>query len=108
MEPVTQGDCVDVVSRHIVKTPGVMRGRARIDGTRVRVMDLAAYVRGGESVESLIDGFPWLSPASIYAALAYYEDNKEEIEQAYAEDHAFAEQFAREHPETVRYLPARD
>ncbi|MBI2767493.1 MAG: DUF433 domain-containing protein [Chloroflexi bacterium] len=85
----------DVVSRHIVKTPGVMRGRARVAGTRVRVMDLVAHARACQlTADQLAAEFPALSRADVYAALAYYEDFRSEIEDALVEDRRSRRIFA--------------
>ena len=35
----------------------------------------------------------------VYAALAYYEDHREEIDRAFEDETRFLEQFRREHPE---------
>ena len=87
---------------HIVKTPGYMQGRARIKGSRIRVMDLIGYWKtDGMGPEQLADDFSWVPRAAIYAAFAYYFDHVEEVEDAYVEDEAFVEEFKRLHPDLV-------
>ena len=87
---------------HIVKTPGVMSGRARIKGTRVRVMDLVAYTKTDRmTVDEVADGFPQLPRAAIHAAFAYYFDHVEGIDAAYAEDDRRLEEFKRFYPERI-------
>ena len=92
---------------HIVKTPGVMGGRARVRGKRIRVMDIVAWMQmepwGPEEVVANFDG---LTLADVHAALAYYYDNRLEVEGSYAEDEAFAARMLREHPDRIRVLPA--
>ena len=88
---------------HIVCTPGVMGGHPRIDGHRIRVLDVAlARDHGGCSPEEIAATvYPSLSLGEVYAALAYYEDHRREIDQsAIAEDQLIA-QFQQQHPNLV-------
>jgi len=65
-----------------VKTPGVRAGKARSDGTRIAVVDVAiAHQQGHTPVEiqTLFSSRP-LTPAEVYAALAYHYDHPEELE----------------------------
>jgi len=89
---------------HIVHTPGLLSGEARIDGHRIRVRDvMAARDRGGMTPEEIAATvYPTLSLAQVYAALAYYEDHREEIDRAFEDEACLVEQFRREHPELVR------
>jgi uncharacterized protein (DUF433 family) len=65
--------------KHIVKTPGVCGGRARIAGHRVRVMDIVGWhERRERSVAQIVEMFPGISRADVHAALAYYYDHPEE------------------------------
>jgi len=71
---------VPVVS-HITKTPGVCGGRACIAGHRIRVLDIVVWhEKRGYSPDEIVDLFPGITLADVYAALAYYFDNREEIE----------------------------
>jgi uncharacterized protein (DUF433 family) len=71
---------VTVVS-HITKTPGVCGGRACIAGHRIRVLDIVVWhEKRGYSPDEIVDLFPGITLADVYAALAYYFDNREEIE----------------------------
>lgn len=65
---------------HIVKTPDVMGGKPRIAGTRIRVSDVALWHEDGASVEWMVEQFD-LTPGQVYAALSYYHDHQQEIEQ---------------------------
>jgi uncharacterized protein (DUF433 family) len=67
---------------HIVKTPGVRGGKARIDGTRICVVDVAiAYQQGHkpEEAQTYSSSRP-LTLAEVMAALAYHYDHPEELE----------------------------
>jgi uncharacterized protein (DUF433 family) len=80
---------------HVVKTPEVHGGRARIDETRVRVYDVVALYKDGTSDEKISEAYADLTPAQVHAALAYYYDNREEIDAELAEDETWAESLDR-------------
>ncbi len=71
----------NVLTQHITKTSGVCGGKACIAGHRIRVLDIVVWheKRGG-TPDELVDMFPGISLADIHAALAYYFDNRSEIE----------------------------
>jgi uncharacterized protein (DUF433 family) len=84
---------------HITADPNVCSGRPCIAGTRVRVMGIVAAHEQGVSPVGLQNYFSTraLTLAEVYAALAYYNDHKDEIEAAFAEaEHVNAEGLARE------------
>lgn len=67
---------------HITADPDVCGGRPCIAGTRVRVMDIVAAHEQGVSpaeLQGYFDTRP-LTLAEIYAALAFYNDHKDEVE----------------------------
>jgi uncharacterized protein (DUF433 family) len=77
----------NVLAQHISKTPGVCGGRACIAGHRIRVMDIAAWhERLGMSPEEIVHQFPGITLADVHAALAYYFDNRAEIEDEFRRD----------------------
>jgi uncharacterized protein (DUF433 family) len=97
-EPTT---AIDVIG-HIVRTPGVVGGKPRIAGGRIRVMDVVVwYELQGQSVAEILDEFPQLSAADVHAALAYYHDNREEIDEALERAQRFAEEFEADNPSLV-------
>jgi len=51
-----------------------------------------AYVRGEASIEWIVENFD-LTPAQIHAAISYYYDHAEEIEQYLREGDEFAERY---------------
>jgi uncharacterized protein (DUF433 family) len=72
---------VNDITQHITKTPGVCGGRACIAGHRVRVQDIVVWhEKRGYSPDEIVDMFPGISLADVYAALTYYFDNRQEIE----------------------------
>jgi uncharacterized protein (DUF433 family) len=75
----------------IVKTPGIVGGRPRIDGTRMPVQQVAILWQRGQTAEDIVDRiYPGLSLAQVHAALAYYFANREDIDQNIIEDDAFS------------------
>lgn len=80
---------------HVTKTPGVCGGKACIDGTRIRVNNVVFLHKEGANDEKIREAYPDLTPAQIHAALAYYYDNREEIDAELAADKAWAESLGR-------------
>lgn len=70
----------------IVKTPGVRGGKARIDGTRVCVVDIVRHHERGATPEQIVEALPSLTLVQVEAALAYYDGHQQEIEAHFAED----------------------
>jgi uncharacterized protein (DUF433 family) len=62
----------------IIKTPGVVGGRARIAGTRISVECIAVGWKGS-SVETILQNYPTLSRTLVDEARAYAEAHPEEF-----------------------------
>lgn len=72
---------------HIVKVEGVCGGQAIIEGTRIAVWHLAGYYyKVGMSVEDMLAEWDYLTPAQVFSALAYYHDNRQEIDEVRAQN----------------------
>ncbi len=70
--------------KHIEKTPGICGGRACIAGHRIRVQDIVVWHEmRGYSPDEIVDMFPGITLADVYAALVYYFDNRQEIEEEF-------------------------
>ena len=64
----------------IVSTPGTRGGKPRIDGHRITVEDVAVWhERMGMSPDEIVYHYPSLTLSDVYAALAYYFENRERI-----------------------------
>ena len=75
------------VYAHISKDPEVCGGKACIDGTRIRVMDIVGLHQHGYKPEKMLNVYSVpLTLAQVYAALTYYYDHPEEIEASFQED----------------------
>ncbi len=81
----------------IVRTPDVCGGRPRIARTGVSVRRIVGWYKLGLSPEEIADRIGHLSLAQVYAALAYYHANREEIEGDIAAEEAEADRLEREH-----------
>ena len=86
------------LDQYIVTTPGVRSGRPHIAGTRIAVADIVVmYLRLGQSLEEIAGKYD-LPLAAVYAAMAYYYDHREAIDDSIAADHDFAEAFRNNNP----------
>jgi uncharacterized protein (DUF433 family) len=92
---------------HITADPDVCHGRPCIAGTRVRVMDIVAAHEQGDTPADLQDYLATrpLTLAEIYAALAYYNDHKSEVEADFAEDERLAGEGIAQEAESRRLRP---
>ena len=62
----------------IVKTPDVLHGKPRIEGTRIGVFKLGVMAREqGYSVADVLDEHPSLDREQVEAALEYYDEHPE-------------------------------
>jgi len=67
---------------YVVKIDGVCGGQAIIEGTRIAVWHIVGYYyKVGMSVEDILAEWHYLKPAQVFSALAYYHDNKQEIDE---------------------------
>jgi len=75
------------ISKHITKTAGVCGGRACIAGHRIRVMDIVVWHElRGNSADEIVAMFPGITLGDLHAALTYYFDNPQEIQDEFAKD----------------------
>ena len=85
--------------QRITKTPDVCGGKACIAGHRVRVLDIVAWhEHQGMTPDEIVSNAPTITLAEVHAALAYYFDHLEEIQQEMRDERAHAEEFRRSHP----------
>ncbi len=81
---------------HITHDAAVCGGSPIIAGTRFPVRSVVTYVLlRGLTPEELVERFPHLTLAQVYDALAYYYDNRQEVE---ADITANREDAARQRP----------
>jgi uncharacterized protein (DUF433 family) len=89
--------------QHIEKTPGVVGGKARIAGHRIRVMDIVVWHEmRGYCADEIVQMFPGITLADVYAALAYYFDHREEIEADFRKDEELAQALKAQFPSKLQ------
>ncbi len=79
----------------ITRSPNIRRGRPHIASTGVTVRRIATWYKLGLSPEEIADEVPHLTLAQVYAALAYYHANRDEIEADLAAEEAEADAIER-------------
>jgi uncharacterized protein (DUF433 family) len=93
---------VQIVENHIEISPGVVGGKPRIAGHRITVQNIVIWHEHmGQSPDEISAEYD-LSLADAHAALAYYFDHREEIEQSIKEDAAFVEALRQQMPSPLQ------
>ena len=91
-----------LVAGRITKTPGVCGGRACVAGHRVRVLDVAVWSEHqGMSPDEIVSHVPSLTLADVHAALSYYFDHIEEIQDDMRAERTLVHEARRNHPSLV-------
>jgi uncharacterized protein (DUF433 family) len=85
----------------IIRSPETCGNRPRINGTRMTVGRIATLWQQGLSAEAIYREYPHLTLVQIYAALAYYHANGQEIEQGLAQDQADYERYSQIYAEEI-------
>ena len=90
------------MSDYIENTLGTRGGKPRISGTRITVADIVLmYRRLGRALEEIAGTYD-LPLASVYAAMSYYYDHKDEVDQSLDEEDSLAEAFKKNNPSRLR------
>ena len=66
-------------------------GVLRVAGTRVSLDSVVNAFDNGETAEEIAQNFPTLDLKDIYAVIAYYLDNRDEVTQYLSEQHQQAQ-----------------
>lgn len=99
----TSSPTPESVTSHIEITAGVCGGKPRIAGTRIRVQDIVIWhERMNLSADEIASQYPQVTVADVYAALAYYHDHREQIDQQMAQGHALVEELKRQFPSKLQ------
>ncbi len=92
-----------IEKQHIATTPGVCGGKPCVTGTRIRVWDIHVWHHlRGMSPEEVVVEFPQLTIADVHAALTYYHDNRELLEQQDREARQLVDELRVKYPSKVR------
>jgi len=95
------------IGKLIVASPDIRHNRPRIAGTGVTVQRIVVLFKMGLSPEEIADEFGHLSLAQVYAALAYYHANREQIEAAIATDQAEGEMLEQKQRRILKLIAVR-
>lgn len=60
-----------MIADYIEQRPGVLGGKAVIKGTRVTVDLILEKIGAGESIEELLEAYPFLNKESILACISF-------------------------------------
>jgi uncharacterized protein (DUF433 family) len=95
---------------HIECTPGICGGKPRIAGHRIRVQDIyVLHELKGLSPDEILGVFPDISLADVHAAMTYFWDHREEIQQQMKDDEEFVESLrAKAGPGLIERLQGKD
>lgn len=94
------------IAKHIEQTPGICGGKPRIAGTRIRVQDIyICHEVNGMSPDEIVDAFPHISLADVYAALAYFHDHRDRILRDVEMEERFVADFQRQNPSLIDLSP---
>ncbi len=79
----------NTIVQHIVQDPAITGGKPHIVGTRITVPHIVIWhERMGLHPDEIATSYD-ISLADVYAALAYYHDNRPQIDQMMREDEQF-------------------
>jgi uncharacterized protein (DUF433 family) len=83
-----------MANAHIETEAGKCGGKPVIAGTRIRVWDVYVHhERLGKSPDEIVRAYPHITLADVHAALAYYWDHKDQIDQQVRDADEFVAQL---------------
>lgn len=92
---------VEIFDKHIEITDGIAGGKPRISGHRITVQDIVIWHEMlGRSADEIASEYD-LTLADVFAALAYYHDNRAEIDKSMQERDALVEKLRLAIPSKV-------
>ena len=72
---------VKILHPYVTKSNKILSGEPIVKGTRVTVRSIVQYIlREGMTPEEFVKEFSHIELASVYDALSYYYDNRDEID----------------------------
>jgi hypothetical protein len=86
-----------VIYPHIEKRKGESARLEKHPRTRV-AMIVADYLWRGWSAEEIVRQYPYMTLAEAHAALAYFHDNREEIEAELVSEYRDSKEWKRSNP----------
>jgi uncharacterized protein (DUF433 family) len=92
-----------VISQHVESRPEVCGGKPCVIGTRIRVQDIYVWHElQGRTPDEIVSRYPQLTLADVHAALAYYWDHRDEVDQQIRESDELLEMMKRSHPSKLQ------
>ena len=93
---------VNGIEQYIDITEGICGGRPHIANTRITVADVATMrLKMNLSLEEIAGTYD-LSLAAVYAAMSYYFDHRDEIDQRSGEDDAYMQNLHQQYPSKLQ------
>ena len=89
----------------ITRSPGICGGRPRIAGSGVSVRRIVGWYKSGLSPEEIADQYGHLTLAQVYAALAYYHANRDDIEADLTQEEAEYDRLQSTHHASRGHAP---
>lgn len=106
-QSLASDDAKESLGGRIVRTPSVRGGKPRIDGHRITVSDIAIWhERMGMNPDDIVSEYPTITLSDVHAALAYYFDHRNEVDQEIRKSEEFVEQFRAAAPSIFDELKA--
>ena len=85
------------VQTRLESRPGVCGGRPCIAGTRIQVQDIYVWHElQGQTADEIVSRYSQLTMADVYAALAYYWDNREDLQRGMQAESELVAQLKRQ------------
>jgi uncharacterized protein (DUF433 family) len=90
------------IDQHIEVAPSIRGGKPCIAGTRIAVSDVVLmHLRLGQSLEQIAGHYD-IPLAALHAAMAYYYDHQNEIDQAIDEEDSTFQAFRDANPSLLQ------
>jgi uncharacterized protein (DUF433 family) len=100
---ITEVLMTTTLATHIVQTPDIAGGKPRIAGHRITVGQVAMWHElMGLSADEIATAYN-LSLGDVYAALAYYFDNQQEIDLLQERNEQFVQQLQQATPSKLTH-----
>jgi uncharacterized protein (DUF433 family) len=98
-----------IIKQHITMLPSAIHGeKAVIAGTRIRVQDIYIWHElQGKTPQEIVAEFPQLTVADVHAAMTYYWDNQELMQEQMKRGEEVAEEIRKKHPPKLPELMRR-
>ncbi len=94
---------------YITRDKSVCGGSPIIEGTRMRVLDIAIeYDRLGYSPDHIVDSHPHLSLEQVHDALSYYYENRNDLDQEIELVKHRIEEISKKYPRKIKWLQSEN